>query len=63
MKIAIIILSNLIMFTSVFCINHMDLIQTMSGEFNGSEFGFNMASIDFNAVGYDALVISNREKR
>jgi hypothetical protein len=35
----------------------MDLIQTMQGEFNGSEFGNSMASIDFNADGYDDLVV------
>jgi hypothetical protein len=38
----------------------MDLIQTMEGEFAGSEFGSNLASIDFNADGYEDLVVASQ---
>lgn len=59
MKMAIALITILLMLTTAFSINNMELIQTMTGEFNGSKFGFNMASIDFNADGYDDLVVSS----
>jgi len=43
----------------LYCINHMDLIQTMSGEFAGSEFGINMVSMDYNGDGYQDLIVSS----
>jgi len=42
------------------CINHMDLIQTMAGEFAGCEFGSSMASLDFNGDGYMDLVVNSQ---
>jgi len=56
-KAAFFILLLLLMTVPIYCINHMDLIQTMTGEFAGCEFGYSMASLDFNADGYDDLVV------
>ncbi len=47
----------LLLIVPMFGINHMDLIQTMAGEFIGSEFGASLVSMDFNGDGYDDLIV------
>ncbi len=39
-----------------FCINHMDLLTTIQGDFGGASLGRSMCSIDFNGDGSDDLV-------
>ncbi len=41
----------------VYCQNHMDLMNTLYGEFNGDEFGAEMVSMDYNGDGYDDLIV------
>lgn len=40
-------------------IDHLDLITSMSGEFNGSFFGKGMIAMDFNGDGYDDLIVNS----
>ena len=47
----------LIIVASLPAVNHMDLIQTMFGEYIGNEFGASLVSMDFNGDGYDDLIV------
>jgi hypothetical protein len=40
-----------------YCINHMDLLTTMTGEHNLANMGWSMASLDFNYDSYDDLIV------
>jgi len=40
-------------------IDHLDLITSMSGEFEGVEFGAEMIAMDFNGDSYDDLIVSS----
>jgi hypothetical protein len=46
-----------LMVLPVFAIDHLDLLTTMSGEFNGSQFGYKLVSIDYNGDGYKDLIV------
>ena len=50
----------LILSISLFCINHMDIMTTMTGEFPGADFGASVASLDYNGDGYQDLVVCER---
>lgn len=50
-----------IVLTAVFlplaAVNHMDLITSMNGEFEGSQFGHRVLAMDFNGDSYDDLIV------
>jgi len=41
----------------LYCVNHFDLITSMTGEHNQSRMGNSLSSLDFNGDGYDDLVV------
>jgi hypothetical protein len=52
----------LLMISSVpsYCINHLDVIHTIIGEFDGAEMGYSLASLDFNGDGFMDLAVLER---
>ncbi len=60
MKKALLLLAIVLgMSLQLYCVNHMDLLTTMTGEHNKAHMGSSMASLDFNGDGYDDLVVSS----
>ncbi len=41
----------------LFAINHLDIMHILQGEFNGSEMGMGLASLDFNGDGIKDLIV------
>ena len=50
----------LVQIAPVLCVNHLDIIHTLTGEFNGAEIGYSMASLDFNGDGIKDLAVLER---
>jgi hypothetical protein len=60
-RIFIIITFCFLLFVFLFAENHMELIWQQEGEFIESEYGFSLASLDFNGDGIDDLVVGSPE--
>lgn len=41
----------------LYSVNQMELINTLYGEFNGSWFGEQLVSMDYNGDGYDDVIV------
>jgi len=53
------LICSLLNLNSLFAENYMELIWEQQGEFNESEYGYSVASIDFNGDGIDDLIIGS----
>ncbi|PKN71811.1 MAG: hypothetical protein CVU50_09845 [Candidatus Cloacimonetes bacterium HGW-Cloacimonetes-3] len=49
----------LLTWAQLFAVNQMELIHTLYGEFNGARFGNRVVAMDYNADGYDDLIVSS----
>lgn len=51
----------LLIATPLSAVNHMDIISTLTDDFNGAEFGASMVSMDFNGDGYQDLIVKSHK--
>jgi hypothetical protein len=60
-KSIILVSAALCLMMQIHAVNHMDIMQTIYGEFNGDEFGANLLVMDFNGDGYDDLIVRSNK--